>query len=161
MFAQQTYRPEIARVAEETVLNLKQLESRIEVLKNDLAALCTVIGHPEAARVAVTPTSWLGVTQPHLTGSFGSINPLAMVNPQFGLQGFPPQFAPQFGQQGVGFPSPYGSNFGISPYASFGATPFGASLSPIGISPPFVSPYQAGYAAPFGSPLTQGIPAFR
>lgn len=145
MFAQQSYRPEIARVAEETVLNLKQLESRIEVLKNDLAALCTVVGHPEAARIAVTPTSWLGVTAPHLTqgglglGNLGNLG----ISPygQVPFQGIGQGIGQPFGHQGFG--TPFGSSLGISPLVS----PWTQGISPFqGISP------YAGVGQGFGFP---------
>ncbi|MGQ0535938.1 MAG: hypothetical protein ACT4PT_07685 [Methanobacteriota archaeon] len=110
------YRPDVARVAEETVVNLKDLESRIEILKNDLAQLCLSIGHPEAARVAATPARW--VPQIAGIGAQGA----------FGSQGV-------FGQVPIGSQSPYGSQtpFGaqslmypnvpnLSPFATFGLT---------------------------------------
>lgn len=181
MFAQTQSRPDIARVAEETVLNLKQLESRIEVLRNDLAALCTVLGHPEAARIAVTPPSWLGITPQTAPGSFsglGSVGsfghlghpgqgqphpgfnpyasqaPLGNVSPQTGQGTFG-----QLGQFGQGQPTP-----GMNPYASpvpfgnvspwTGQGPYG-NASPwttgAGIPPVGVPPY--GAAPGFGSPF--------
>lgn len=147
MFAQQPYRPEIARVAEETVLNLKQLESRIEVLKNDLAALCTVLGHPEAARIAVTPASWLGVTAPHLAQDYRSLSGV-------GTLGMNPLIQSQVPFQGQ---APFqGQGFGISPFGQVpGASPFAQGLGP-GISPfgQGISPYGASFGTPFGSTLT-------
>jgi hypothetical protein len=148
MFPQQNVRPEIARVAEETVLNLKQLETRIEVLKNDLAALCTVIGHPEAARVAVTPASWLGVTAPHLTGQVGTLS--------VGSQGLLGQQNPYLSGIGGSNPMLSGIQGGISPLTQ-GISPFGISPLTQGISPltQGFSPLTQGF-----SPYATGVPAF-
>jgi hypothetical protein len=120
MIGSQGISPEIARVAEETVLNLKQLESRIEVLKNDLAHLCAAVGHPEAARLAVTPVPWLRLGQfasPY--GNVGSFGPLGSI-------------------------SPYG-NAGVSPYQGFGITPYSAPTPfPTAFATPFGNPLVTG-----------------
>lgn len=124
----QTFRPEIAKVAEETVLNLKALENRIEVLRNDLAALCTVIGHHEAARIAATPASWLSVTQPYSAAGIAAQTAITpgMVSPVFGQLPQWPAVGPLGVPQGAGIP-PY-----ASPYGSLGSygVPFSAPFSP-------------------------------
>lgn len=74
------YRPDIARVAEETVVNLKSLENSIEVLRNDLAWLCQSIGHPEAARLALTPTRF-----PAVGGGLGIGATTSLLNPALGF----------------------------------------------------------------------------
>jgi hypothetical protein len=123
----------IARVAEETVLNLKQLESRIEILKNDLAQLCLAVGHPEAARIAATPVQMLG---PGVTGNVGFVNPgiSSPLTPAFGnlggIGGYPQQPYATPWQTGFGSPATSGSPW-QTPVGSYGApgtpfvTPFG------------------------------------
>lgn len=184
MFAQQTYRPEIARVAEETVLNLKQLEVRIEALKNDLASLCTVLGIPEVARIAVTPPSWLGITQPHVSSGFpgatlgvqgmgqvpwgthvgtpfGSPHSVAPGSP-YGSQGFSPYTQGSSPFQGQGIPQAQGFNpytQGINPYASQGINPQTQGFNPYtqGISP--YASQGTPFPPQFGAwnPLTPGV----
>lgn len=159
MFAQTQFRPEIARVAEETVLNLKQLESRIDVLKNDLAALCTVLGHPEAARIAVTPPAWLGIN-PQLPygnfgqgglGTFGSQGPFGLGNtgsfPGAGATPFPSQVP-----WGTHSPWTTGVVPGMVPGMTPGVPQFGAPFvgSPYGISP-FPQGLGVGGSAPYGN----------
>lgn len=156
----------IARVAEETVLNLKELECRIEVLKNDLAALCVNVGHHEAARISVTPVA--------------AVDPraqIAQANRHAALQGIPTSsIVSQFpspwlsGLTPFASASPYAaispfagiSPFGASPFASFGTVnPFLGSVgSPWSTPYPsaYPTPYATPFAAPFASPITS--PAF-
>lgn len=122
--------PNIARVAEDTVLNLKQLESRLGVLCNDLAQLCTAVGHHEAARIAVTPAAWLGIGQQGIS-PFSNVGTVG----SFGVSGITTPF------QGV---SPYGVQ--PTPWATPYATPYQTP-----IATPFANPYPVS-APPF-SPL--------
>ena len=145
-------RPEIARVAEQTVVNLKELEGRIEVLKNDLAALCIQVGHPEAARLAATPVQWLGassLTAQTLAGNLGAFQGISPMGAPFAQ-------SPPFAQN---TPFPQNAPFAQSPFSGV-ASPFGASSAPFGISP-FGSPFQAFGPSPFAQtqlPYQQGTP---
>lgn len=126
------YRPDIARVAEDTVLNLKELENRIEILKNDLAVLCTNIGHPEAARIAATPARWLGAgygAVPTTLGPLGQVTPFAGVSPAMVPSVPPVTGVPTVSPFGTPFASPFASPFVTSGFAQpgFGA-PFGSHL---------------------------------
>lgn len=138
------YRPDIARVAEETVVNLKELENRLEIMKNELAWLCTSIGHPEAARLAATPvraaynnpyalsigaTSALGglYSLPQVPGvsplaaQFGLVNPVAAaLAAQQALAGIP--VFPGLGNFGA-----YGTTLPLTP--GWG-TVFGTGIPP-------------------------------
>lgn len=110
------YRPDIARAAEETVLHMKELENRIEVLRNDLAWLCQSVGHFEAARVAATPTRSLGGTPAggfYATGALA--NPYAAVPALGSTAGFLPGFQTLGvpGQQAFAVPSIYSTPFGM------------------------------------------------
>jgi len=157
-------RPEIARVAEQTVVNLKELEGRIEVLKNDLAALCTAVGHPEAARLAVTPAAWLNLPPNVPQGSFGSIGGQGSLGTPYATQGFgQPGLGSQFGQPGIG--PQFGQPLGVPFATPYGVGPLGSPWSQ-GISPwmgspspwaPSLNPY-LGFT-PYGQP--PGAPGFR
>jgi hypothetical protein len=128
------YRPDIARVAEETVVNLKEMESRIDVLRSDLASLCTVLGHLAAAQVAVTPARLL-------PGSLG-ISPLAST-------------------LGFGPPSPYQA---VSPFAGAGNPFGAATLFATGSPAPFANPFgsfASPWATPFAGNAIGAIPGFR
>ncbi|HEV8359031.1 MAG TPA: hypothetical protein VGR28_01105 [Candidatus Thermoplasmatota archaeon] len=132
MFAQQH---PIARIAEETVLNLKELETRCEVLKNDLAALCVNLGHPEAARLAVTP--------------------VALIDPRA-------QFAQATRTQALsGMPSSaIASPFGVSPFGNVSPWPTtaqGAGPSASGATPWIGSPQ--GYSSPYTAGVTPWVGA--
>jgi hypothetical protein len=157
------YRPEIARVAEETVVNLKELEGRIETLKGDLAALCSVIGHPAAAHLAVTPARLVSPTL-----GLGSVFGSALASP-FGL-GTPGTFgnvAPWANPYTTPFAAPFASQvpFGVAPFAGsylptlgspIGVTPFA------GIAPSLANAVPFQGIAPFGgigSSLAPGITA--
>jgi hypothetical protein len=129
-------RPEIVRAAEETVTNLKQLEGRIEVLKNDLAMLCNVLGHPQAAALAITPVQQLAVQAPWLLGNVGTFGTQGLGSQvpflgagvglgsqvPFGVGGLGQGYGAHvpFGVgglgQGLGSQVPYGLGQGISPY---------------------------------------------
>lgn len=54
--------PDIGTATDQTVINLKEVESRLVSLKNDLAWLCQGLGNVEAARIAASPV------QPSLPG---------------------------------------------------------------------------------------------
>src|ERR1041385_1808156 len=93
-------RPDIANVTEQTVLALKDPESRIGVLKCDLAVLCQNLGHPEAARIAASPSGAYGAPGfpgvPGVTGFPGFptgnfANPWSVTTP---ASPFGPGFAP-------------------------------------------------------------------
>ena len=92
------YRSEIARVAEETVANLKGLETQIEVLRNGLAWLCQSIGQPDAARWALMPSRGIstaggayGVSGALSNLPFGPIPTMAPQVPQTSV--LPPSYA--------------------------------------------------------------------
>jgi len=131
------YRPDIARVAEETVLTLKDLESRTEVLKNDLAILCMNLGHPEAARIAASPSRWN-----------------ASIGTPFGIAG----------SSMLNALNPYAAQPGIQASSLLGAYPsgIGSPISALGIQTPFASPFASinpFVSAPFvGSPFAQVPP---
>lgn len=98
------YRPDIARAAEETVSNIKELETRLEVIKNDLAWLCQSIGHLPAAQLALTPVRGLAMGIPGVPtvspygGSFvPNVAPIGL--PQTGTQA--PWAVPAFGAAGA------------------------------------------------------------
>ncbi|MCA1814333.1 MAG: hypothetical protein LC624_10360, partial [Halobacteriales archaeon] len=117
------YRPEIARLAEQTVVSLKECETRLELLRNDLATLCGVVGHPAAAQLALTPARLLG---PGL-GSFGA---------------GPTQQQPS--PSAYGSLSPWGSSWG-SPWSNPVSAPFPAPLPS-----PFPAPFSVPYGVPSG-----------
>lgn len=130
------YRPEIARVAEQTVLGLKELETRLELLKNDLAALCTAVGHPPAAQLAVTPTRLLGgpVIAPFGVAHAGPI----------GALGAPSPFATPVA-------APWAANPLATPFASVPGAPVLGGFPGIG-SPGGVGAFSPGFAG-VGAPL--------
>jgi hypothetical protein len=141
---------QIARVAEETVLCLKDLESRIELLKNDLGVLCTSIGLPEVARIAVTPARWIDPRIAQIEtarlGQLGIVSPYQNV-PSYGnvtpYQGFSPN---------LGSISPFSLSPGIGQLAF---TPWTAS--PYGTIPSSFIPAYGNLAPTLGSPLVSPL----
>jgi len=131
------YRPEIARLAEQTVVNLKECESQLELLRNDLVALCATVGHPAAAQVAATPARLLppgigtlggiGISPVHQLSPYGNLAPWAT-----GVGPFATPFAAPFPTP---FPAPFGGPqsavpaFGPAFHAPF---PSLGSFGPIG-----------------------------
>lgn len=107
------YRPEIARVAEETVVNLKGLETQIDTLKGDLAALCTVIGHPAAAQIAAAPARLVGPAL-GISPAFSTLGTFGIGNVGLGNLAF--------GNLGI---APWGTPYGVSPFV--GGVPFGVN----------------------------------
>jgi uncharacterized small protein (DUF1192 family) len=145
-------RPDIATVTEQTVLNLKELEARIGVLKNDLAWLCQGLGHNEAARLAAAPAAPPSLSNPSANPftAMAAANPLAAgiaVNPYGGsgfavspfaawptqqgaLQAFGAGFAPgyaAFASPAFGTPVSAFNNAYGNAYGTYAATPFGAT----------------------------------
>jgi hypothetical protein len=140
-------RPDIATATEQTVLNLKELETRISLLKNDLAWLAQGIGHAEAARIAASPG-------PNVATPFGAVGVGAFGSP-LAFQGFTGQSiasqaiaansaaSPAFQQayaaglaQGIaqGQSLAQGliaSQFAASPYASLPFASFASPYAPI------------------------------
>jgi hypothetical protein len=171
-------RNELANATEQTVLALKELETRIGVLKNDLAWLCQGIGHPEAARVAASPVpnvlSQAGIGsafapglqagyaigqgfQPIQPFQAGAVQPMAASIPQaFGAVAIHPAAAASLAaQQAQALAQGYS---GIPAYpiaapglagAAYGAPAFGA----------FGTPVTAPFAQAFASPITQAFAA--
>jgi hypothetical protein len=152
-------RPDIARITEETVLNLKELETRIDAVKNDLAWLCQSIGHSEAARVAASPTPgqlqllasssplWAGAANPFAGQAIGGYSS------PFGLSTYGPAAVTPFATP---FASPFASPFAQSPYA-------GSPLLAAGLQGSLAQ-QAAGYGAPLASAWTHaqhaGYPSF-
>lgn len=128
-------RPDVVRLVEETVTNLKALENQIEIVKTDLASLCLQIGHPEAARIAATPIRGLLSSTGALATPFG-LSPFATASP----------FAAPTALPNVGLAT--------TPYLSSGAIVGAASpwvLSPYGTIAP--SSFGPAYASPLGAQL--------
>jgi hypothetical protein len=127
MYAQQN--PQIARVAEETVLTLKDLEQRLETLKTTIANVCVAIGHPEAARIAVTPAFGQGYGMQSVQG-----------------------FGQGYGAQGMqGFSPTQGFGHGVSPYTQAWNTgvqvPGLQGYGTVPQGPPWGSPFQTPWFA--------------
>ncbi len=163
------YRPDIARVTEETVVNLKELESRMEVLRNDLAWLCTTLGHPEAARVAATPVRSVGIPSALPIGTAGLLGVSTPLQNMLAAQyaGISP-FAsgvPGSGQSWspiAGIPTASGIATGaaFNPLASL-VNPAAALLNPAAAyANPFAAAYLNSLAAGIATPYAQN-PAFR
>lgn len=104
---------ELAKVISQTVWNLRELEGRIGLLKQEVGVLCQATGIPPHVVGLTSPFGTLG---PH--GTPGSFAPFGSVG-AFGATGSP--FA-----QGYGTPTMYGPYTGqgvpptgISPYAQY------------------------------------------
>ncbi|MDX1610865.1 MAG: hypothetical protein R3185_00765 [Candidatus Thermoplasmatota archaeon] len=130
-------RPDIASTLDETVLNLKELEGRIQFLKQGLVNLSNSIGHPNAARLALAPN------MTGLTG-YGQI-PTPSVQASF--QGTPwtgPIQAPIHGP-GTFYPPQVNSMPMHLPF--WAPTPMGLHVDPWGN---FAGPVDAPVSAPVG-----------
>jgi hypothetical protein len=101
--------PQLIRIVEQTVTNLKQLESCIDALRVDLAGVAQSIGHPDAAARAITPIQALTAQSPFAAAQIGALGQLG-------------QFSP-FSQ--------------ASPFANTAswASPYAAALSPLAANP--------------------------
>lgn len=99
-------RPDIANTLETTVMTVRDLEDRIDLLKNDVFQLSTQLGHQRAAEVAASPSRFAALRTPGLAGpqaaSVGGQQSFA--GPQAQAQALPhasnpqqAQFAPQQG----------------------------------------------------------------
>ncbi|MFO1532800.1 MAG: hypothetical protein ABR562_03740 [Thermoplasmatota archaeon] len=140
-------RPDIANITEQTVLALKDLESRISVLKGDLAVLCQGLGHPQAAQLAISP--WGSPTNAPIGNSqIGNPYATAQASPFIGATPWGPAYA----APGAFAPSPYASYgawspYGPSPFAAIAApwsqAAFGTFAHPGNVASPFTVP--AGY----------------
>jgi len=166
-------RPDIANVTEQTVLALKDLESRIGILKGDLAALCQGLGHPEAARIAAAPANYpaygaLGYgsspnffptpTAPYGSGANYSPSPSTPFGPAYGVPWSGAWSSPSnpVASQGWSSPTPWGTV--ANPWTSGpGAIPTAGIHAPTGlVSGP--NPYAQAWigangATPFGLPI--------
>lgn len=123
----------ISQMVEQTVANLKELESRLDIFKSGLANLAQSVGNPQAAQVALTPASQLR-QESQLFSPFQQSVGLGTL-----------QATPQFGQP-TGIPST-------------GQIP-GQFAGPTGSPQPIRTPQQVPYiASPSGPVGHAGFPA--
>lgn len=136
--------PQLLRVVEETVANLKQLETCIETLRVDIAGVAQSIGHPEAAQRALSSGRALQGQLPFGAGG-GQLPFTGAAN------------IPNWGQTSSGIQSPYSSQ---NPYAS--QSPYGVQ-SPYAFQNPFAlrDPYalqSAALTSPWATSVLSAAP---
>lgn len=180
------FNPQLTRSIEETVMNLKALESCIDALRQDLAVVAQSTGNIEAAQRVLTPANLLASPlaaratmgpQASLSGiqsqvPFASpygrindpvesaVNPWAFSQTPYVNPAVSPWAAPSAYGQVPPFASPYssaiGSPYGFNPYATLGSPNVTGITSPWGIQNPAISPYAT--MTPWASnPLTQAV----
>lgn len=150
-------RPDLIETLDTTTMTVKDIEDRIELLKNDVAQLCTQIGHVQGAQFALSPSRLQAARSQAGLGSAQQIPGQQAQLPGQEAQQIPGQQGQNPGQAGaVGVQAGLGSPYGLQ------QAPFEAAGLPqrtgVQQTTPGVSGTTSAASSPYAPQQASGVP---